>query len=118
MAGPQVGVGNSNYTPIVGVATATINPGQSGPKATSQGVLYGASCVQFGTAPVISIFDVIPPSNIGTNTTTTTNLLLSGTFTAAGQVLPSNSAGLGVRYQGALVAMTAGTLSILNVLWD
>lgn len=118
MAGPQLGVGNSQYTPLSTAGTFTLNPGQAGPRASSNGVLYGASCVLFGTAPVISIFDVIPPSNIGTNTTTTTNALLQGTFTAAGQVLPTNSAGLGVRYQGALVAVYAGVASTVNALWD
>jgi hypothetical protein len=118
MAGPQLGVGNSQYTPLSTAGTTTLNQGQVGPRALSNGVLYGASCVLFGTAPVLQVLDIIQPSNIGTNTTTVTNTLLNGTFTAAGQTFTAGIAGVGVRYQGALVAVYAGVASAVNALWD
>lgn len=117
MPGPLLAVGNSGYTALSTAGTSTLNPGAS-ISGGAFGVLYGASCAQFGTGPSVTISEVIPPTNQGTNTTTTTTILMQGTFTAAGQVIPSNSAGLGVRYRGNLVAVYAGVASQVNVLWD
>lgn len=116
------GVGNCQYTPISTNGTTTINPGQpAGTPANpdGNGVFYGADLIALGTSPVINVYDMITSLTGGTNTTTTTNQLMNGTGTAAGQNLQAGVPGVGVRYKGALVAVTSGTAAgTWNALWD
>lgn len=115
------GVGNAQYFQTTTNGTNTINPGQAaGPApATSTGVFYGATLFALGTAPTISVFDVVPPTGMGTNTTTQTNTLMNGTGTAAGQNFIAGIPGVGVRYRGQLVIVTGGTAAGgWNALWD
>ena len=119
MAGPQLGEGNCGYTVLSTAGTTTLNPGQSGPRAASNGVLYGATLIGLGTAPTLAIVDIIPPSGIGTNTTTVTNTLLTAAGTAVGQNFSAGTPGVGVRYLGALVAINGGGVAgSWNALWD
>jgi len=121
----QLGEANGQYTPITTAGTTTLNPGQSGVPGVGQqgqqpssfGVLYGATVASAGTAFAINIYDIIPPTGLGTNTATQSNLLLSGTATQ-GVNLSAGPAGIGVRYKGALVAVTSGTPGAINAIWD
>ena len=141
---PLPQVGNCNYTPLQqgtntsGTFTQTVNQGQSGVPGQGQqgnlpstfGVLYGASVLQLGTStttgtatgggPVgVAAYDLIPPSGLGTNTATVTNLLMQGTQSGPG-VLQAGVSGVGVRYNGALVFVVTGgpTFGAINALWD
>lgn len=132
---------NCQYTPIVGgtnTSTTTLNPGQSGVPGPGQqgqqpssfGVFYGASVLSLGTstttgtgtggvAQVVNAYDVVPPTGLGTNTATLTNLLMNGTATAPA-VIQAGVPGIGLRYKGALVLTVAGgaTPGTTNALWD
>ena len=122
-------VGNAQVTALTTAGTTTLNPGQpgmvgstlgqSGNLPAEQGVLYGLDTVAAGTAFACTVVDIVPPTlaqfNAGTSTQTFT--LLSGTGTA-GQSLQAGVPGFGVRYKGALVAITTGTPGIINALWD
>lgn len=111
--------GNSRYTPLNTAGTTTLNPGQAGPIPSSFGALYGFSVVAAGTGFGVTLLDCIPgtPAQIGAGTNTVTNTLMNGTGTA-GQSFPAGIQGEGVRYQGALIAVTTGTPGVVNVLWD
>jgi hypothetical protein len=122
---PNLYQDNCRYTPLT-TATQTINPGQAGQESGLQGVsgnlpttfsvFYGVN-VTNGTGATISAYDVIPPTGVGTNTGTTTNLLAVGTLTGPGFVSPSGAIGYpGVRYYGALVV--EGGAGSGNCLWD
>lgn len=119
--------GNCQYTAISTNGTTTLNPGQAGAPGvgyqnslpSSFGVFWGAYLSALGTAPVLNVYDIIPPSGVGTNTATVTNLLMNGTGTAIGQSFAPGPLGVGIRYRGALVAVTSGTAAgTWNALWD
>lgn len=112
-----LGVDNCQYTAISTAGTTTLNPGQAGPIASQAGILYGLQQIAPGTSFAATVLDIIPPSNIGTNTTVTTNTLLSGTG-SAGQRFVAGLEGVGVRYRGALVVVSSGTPGQINALWD
>jgi hypothetical protein len=113
-----LGVGNGQYTAISTAGTTTLNPGQpAGAPPPAPGVLYGLTQIAPGTSFAATVLDLVPPSNIGTNTTTITNTLLSGTGTA-GQRFVAGLEGVGVRYRGALVVVSTGTPGQINALWD
>jgi hypothetical protein len=113
-------VGNGRYTALTGTGTTTINAGQAASDTPKQdtGVFYGAMVVAVGTTYVIDAYDIIAPTNKGTNTATTTNKLMNGTCTAIGQVFPCGPSGIGVRYRGNLVVIQSGTAGQINALWD
>lgn len=106
----QLGVRNAQYTPLIAAGTSTISPGNpNGAPAANPGVLYGCNCPLFGTGPAFAMYDIVG---------TQTNLLMAGTFTAAGQAISAGINSTGVRYRGSLVAVATGTASQINVLWD
>ena len=120
--------GNSQYTAISTAGTTTLNPGQAGvpgPGAqgslpTSFGALDGVSQVSAGTGFGFTLYDIVPntPAQIAASGTgSQTNTLMNGTGTA-GQVFPAALAGVGLRYKGALIAVTTGTPGSINVSWD
>lgn len=116
MAGPPTFEGNCGYTPSGTLGTQTLNPGPAAPglgqAANPQGVLYGYVMNSAGTAGMgVTFLDVIPGATV------TTNTLLSGTLTAAGQSLQALN-GVGIRYRGALILVTTGTAGAGNSLWD
>lgn len=117
-----LGVGNAGYTQISTNGTTTLNPGQPAgmPNIPSNyGVFYGADLIVLGTAPVLTVLDLVPPPLAGTNTATQTFTIFNGTGSAAGQALQAGVPGVGVRYKGALVAVTTGTAAgTWNALWD
>lgn len=139
----ELSQGNCKYTPLTSTTgTNTVNAGQAGEAAGLVGVsgnlpstfsvFYGVNVVGLGTntttgtgtggvAVPVSVYDVIPPTGVGSNTATVTNLLANGTASAAGTVVTaSGNASLGVRYYGALVVVISGgtTLGTANCLWD
>lgn len=118
--------GNCQYTVITTLGTTTINPGPTGPYTGTPGALYGAYVTSIGTATGtntaglagVTVVDIIPA--LGTNASST-NTLLSANGTAAGQALLASGSSLGVRYRGALVAITVNTQGTgigTNILWD
>jgi hypothetical protein len=114
--GALLGVGNAGYTQIAGTGTTTINQQAFG-QVQNPGAVYGANLVALGTAPVLTLLDIIQSGPGGTNTTT--NTLFNGTGTAAGQNFQVGVPGVGVRYKGNLVAVTTATApGTWNVLWD
>lgn len=142
--------GNCKYTVLsagtqTNTATYTVNPGQAGEAAGLQGVsgnlpstfsvFYGVAIQSSGTntttgtgtavgSQVVNVYDVIPPTGVGTNTATVTNQIAIGTATPGQIVTPagvtSQMPGLGLRYYGALVVEISGalTLGTANCLWD
>lgn len=99
-------IGDGQYTAITTNGTQTLN----GPANQVGGVYYGAQLYALGTAPVITVYDVV-----GTNT----QQIMNGTGTAANQVITPMGNSLGVRCKGNIVVVTSGTAagSWLN-LWD
>lgn len=112
--------GNCQYTPFAATGTTTVSPGVPvGSGAPSNpNVLYGAYVAAPGTTFSINVFDVIRPSGLGTNTATTSNLIMSGTGTAVGQTFTPMGAPMGVRLKGDMVAVLAGTPGQINLGWD
>ena len=114
---PQIlGNGNLQYTPISTAGTTTLNPGQSAGVQSACGVLGGVIAVALGTTWAFTAYDIIPATPGGA--ASSTNTLLNGTATAAGQVFQAGVNGDCVRYRGALVVVTSGTPGIFNALWD
>ncbi len=110
------GVANCQYTALTTAGTTTLNQSQSltsiaGPPS-GVGVFYGFYEVAPGTNFAATALDIVVA---GTTTTTTT--LANGTGTA-NQFYGPASSGIGVRYRGALVAVTTGTPGSINALWD
>jgi hypothetical protein len=106
-------VNNAQYAVLTTAGTYTLNPG---PSRGGIGVLWGVYVSTYGTSPVFNVYDVVPA--MGTNAIAT-NLLLTGSGTAAGQAFSPLGAGSpAVRYTGALVVVVTGTSNALNVLWD
>ena len=99
-------IGDGQYTAITTNGTTTLN----GPANQVGGVYYGATLFALGTAPVITVYDVV-----GTNT----QQIMNGTGTAANQSFTPLGTTLGVRCKGNIVVVTTGTAagSWLN-LWD
>jgi len=64
-----------------------------------------------GTSFAFTVVDII------SDTATVTNTLLNGTG-SANQQFPAGVSGIGMRYKGALVVITAGTPGAINALWD
>jgi len=108
--------GNCQYTVLTTAGTTTINQTQSASSLTGPpsgiGVFYGFYEVAAGTNFAATALDIFVA---GTTTTTTT--LCNGTGTA-NQFFGPVQGGVGVRYRGALVAVTAGTPGVINALWD
>lgn len=119
----QLGESNCQYTPLSTAGTTTLNPGPApaGPgvqgSPSTFGVLYGLATLAAGTGFGATVYDIIVPNGLGTNTATITNTLMNGTNTA-GVVQAAGIPGIGVRYKGALVAVVTGTPGLLNALWD
>lgn len=119
-----LGVGNCRYTVLSTAGTTTICQGPSSygaPYPVSYGVaplgcLQGFMTVAAGTSFAVTFYDIIQGSPAAPSTLTT-NTLLNGTGTA-GQVLTAGPPGVGVRFNGSLVAVTSGTPGIINALWD
>lgn len=109
-------LGNCQYTALTTAGTTTINQSQAGPSASGPpsgvGVFYGFYEVSAGTNFAATAYDIVVA---GLTTSTTT--LANGTGTA-NQFFGPAASGLGVRYRGALVTVTAGTPGIINALWD
>jgi hypothetical protein len=114
---PQVlSAGNLQYTVINTAGTTTINPGQSSGVASQPGVFGGMVAVGLGTTWAFTAYDIIPASPGGAPAST--NTLLNGTATAAGQQFAASVLGENVRYRGALVVVTTGTPGVFNAQWD
>lgn len=111
---PNLYQGNCQYTPLNTAGTTTLNPGQASGPPSSFGVLYGVATLAAGTAFACTVLDIVP--QMGQNPATT-NTLMNGT-NSAGVVQAAGIPGVGVRYKGALVAITSGTPGLLNALWD
>lgn len=107
---------NCQYTVLSTAGTTTVNQLQAGPSLTGPpsgvGVLYGANETAAGTNFAVTVVDIVVAGLV-----TTTNTLMNGTGTA-NQLMSPGPAGIGVRYRGALVAITAGTPGSINLLWD
>lgn len=110
---------NCGYTPSgTAVGTQTLNPGPGAPgqgvaSPETQGVLYGYTVTSYGgTGMVVSYLDIITLA-----TSTVTNTLLTGTTTTNGQTIQGLYCA-GIRYRGALVLVTSGTVGAGNSLWD
>lgn len=110
------GIGNCGYTVLTTAGTTTLNQSQSQSSATGPpsgaGVFYGFYEVAAGTNFAATALDIVVAG-----TTTSTSTLANGTGTA-NQFFGPVSGGVGVRYRGALVAVTAGTPGVINALWD
>jgi hypothetical protein len=95
-----------NYTSLTTAGTSTL--------AQGGGVYYGVNVLTTGTAWTASPFDVVV-----TGTTTTTNTLAAiSTATGPGVTGAPGASGVGVRFNGNLVMVTAGTPGAFNALWD
>jgi len=105
--------GNCQYTALTTVGTTTINPGQASGPPTQPGAFYGANMVSVGTSFGVTVYDIYVAG-----TATTTVILATGTSTAVGGLVSPGPGPLGVRYRGALVAVTTGTAGQYNALWD
>lgn len=124
---PPLYANNCQYTPSgTAVGTQTLNPGPEpnpGPgqglaSPQTHGVLYGYVMNAAGTAGMgITFLDIYTYVAQGTGTQTQTNTIISGTLTANGATLQGPN-GLGIRYRGALVLVTSGTVGAGNSLWD
>src|SRR5277367_5772520 len=111
-----IGSHNGQYYTITTAGTTTINPNQGaqgiGVGVGIPGACYGANVLSIGTAtgtftaasPTLIIYDIIPAQ--GTSAITT-NTIFSGTATYGGQSFSAGVGSIGVRYRGALVAVTA-----------
>lgn len=116
--------GNVQYTVLNTAGTTTLNQGQgaivqgavgySGKLPATYGVLYGTDTIDAGTSFAYTLYDIIQPSGLGTDTAITTNTLMNGTDTK-GSSRSAGVSGVGMRYRGALVAVTSGTPGIVNV---
>jgi hypothetical protein len=117
MAGPLY-QGNCNYTPLA-AGTTTVNAGPANVEPGYFGVFYGFNLTGLGTATslVLAAYDVQTNQASGTPVLTT-NTLMVGTGTGAGQVLAAGPGELGLRYLGALVVVATGTSASANALWD
>ena len=114
---PQVlSAGNLQYTVLSTAGTTTLNPGQGQGVQSQPGVFGGVLVVAVGTTWAFTAYDIIPASPGGA--AASTNTLLNGTATAAGQQFPAGLVGENVRYRGALVIVTSGTPGIFNAQWD
>jgi hypothetical protein len=93
----------ANATVINSNGTSTINSGG--------GLYYGCSAIGLGTLWTVAVFDVV-----GTSSKT---LATSISVAALGALALAGPAGVGIKYLGNLITVTAGTLAgTLNVLWD
>ena len=112
---PPLFQGNCQYSALVGAGTSTVNPAQGTGSAipTAPAVYYGFNIAVLGTTPAATVYDVYVAG-----TATVTNVIGSGTGTAAGQQFPAASGGLGIRLKGNLVVVTTGTAATIDVLWD
>ena len=116
-----VGFGNAGYSVLTTAGTYTLNSGPTpGPGVAfpgQQGAVYGFYVTTFGTAPAVSIYDIVPAHG---SVAVATNLLMNGTGTAVNQGFNAFVGGgyPGIRYTGALVAVLTGTSNAVNVLWD
>jgi hypothetical protein len=116
---PQVlGVGNLQYTVVNTAGTTTLNPGQASGIQSQCSVLGGVVAVAVGATWAFTLYDIIPASPGPGGPGITTNTLLNGTATAAGQQFPAGLNGDNVRYRGSLVMVTTGTPGAFNALWD
>ncbi len=110
---PQRYLNNAGYTALSTAGTTTLNQGQAAGPPISDGVLYGAMVSNAGTSFAVAFVDILPANQGGG-----TNTLMPTQTGSAGQVLSAGPGGLGVRYKGALVAITSGTPGVINALWD
>lgn len=113
---------NCNYTTISTLGTTTLNPGPASVEPGYFGVFYGFNVLGTGTSTLtgamgLAAYD-IQTALTRTGPVVTTNTLMVGTSSAAGQVLPAGPGQLGMRYRGALVIITSGTADEVNALWD
>lgn len=111
---------NAGYTVVTTAGTYTLNQGPPSPgvgqSVGTPGVYYGAYVSTFGTAPVFSVYDVVPARG---TVAVSTNLIHNGTGTGVNQSFQPLAGGLpGIRYSGALIVVVTGTANALNVLWD
>jgi hypothetical protein len=98
--------GASNYTTLTTAGTNTL--------AQGGGVYYGVNVLSAGTSWTASPFDVV----VTGTTTTTATLAAISTATGPGIIGAPGAAGVGVRFNGNLVLVTAGTPGAFNALWD
>lgn len=97
----------ANYTRISTSGTTTVDPGPGG-------LYYGVSVLNAGTLWTATAYDIVV-----SGTSTATNPLSVSTSLVLGIGATAGPPSLGVRYSGALVVVTSGTLAgNLNCLWD
>lgn len=101
-SGPIEVVNAVNYTAITTAGTTTV--------ASNGGVFYGLNVVSIGTAFTAVSYDI--------QGTTTNNIVGISTAAALGVLGGAAPAGVGVRFTGSLVVVTAGTAGQYNALWD
>ena len=92
----------ANYTSITTAGTTTIKSGG--------GLYFGAMSIASGTSYTLTAYDVQ-----GTNST---QLIATATAVGGSGVGAAGPSGLGVRFGGSLVIVTAGTPGSFNALWD
>jgi hypothetical protein len=112
--------GNAQYAVLTTAGTYTLNAGQASPAQGIAGLgpagaYYGMYVTTYGTAPVFSVYDIVPARG---SVASSTNLLHNGTGTAVNQSFTPVGSVWGIRYTGALVVVVTGTANALNALWD
>lgn len=114
---PQVlSQGNCQYTPMSTAGTYTLAAGQTQGPPTQAPVLFGVQVVGSGTSWAFTALDIVPATPGGA--AASTNTLLNGTATAAGQQFQAGVPGVGLRCKGSLVLVVTGTPGAFNGLWD
>jgi hypothetical protein len=95
--------GCANYVPISTAGTTTI--------AAGGGLYYGANAISAGTGFTYIPYDIVTAGTT-TNQLAAIGTASTGVFGAAGPT------GMGIRFFGTLIVVTAGTPGAVNCLWD
>jgi hypothetical protein len=102
--------GCANYTAITTAGTSTIKSGG--------GIFYGFVAVANGTSFTLTPYDVYVSVTGTTTSTTTTQMYPTSTAGTPSSTVNITAGAAGVRFNGQLLAVTAGTPGQFNVLWD
>ena len=102
--------GCANYTAVTTAGTSTIKP--------TGGIFYGFVAVATGTSFTITPYDIYTTVTGTSTTTTTSQMYATSTAGAATGSINITAGAAGVRINGQLVVVTAGTPGQWNILWD